>query len=322
MRYIIYGAGAIGGAIGGTLVQRKHEVVLIARGEHLLALRRRGLTLQTPEESVTLPVRAAAHPAEIRFREGDVVLLTMKTQHTAAALAELRSAAGGDGVPVVCAQNGVENERLALRHFERVYSMLVNLPASHLEPGVVQAFGSPVRGVLDLGRYPQGVDEVVTAIAADLERVGFRSQAHEDILRWKHAKLLSNLGNALQAACGPEAEAPDIEERLVQEALDCYRAAGIAWADEEEMLERYGSLRLAPVGGKRREGGSSWQSLARGSGSIETDYLNGEIALLGRLHGVPTPANRMLQEVAGRLARQRRPPGSVTPEELRQALPD
>ena len=45
------------------------------------------------------------------------------------------------------------------------------------------------------------------------------------------------------------------------------------------------------IGGRRRGGGSSWQSLARGTGTIETDYLNGEIVLLGRLHGVPTPVN-------------------------------
>ena len=50
-------------------------------------------------------------------------------------------------------------------------------------------------------------------------------------------------------------------------------------------------LRLQPVDGELRPGGSSWQSLARGVGTIETDYLNGEIVLLGRLHGVPTPAN-------------------------------
>jgi 2-dehydropantoate 2-reductase len=320
MRYVIYGAGAVGGTLGGMLFLRKHQVVIIARGEHLRAIRRRGLVLQAPEETHTLAVRTAAHPSEVRFRDGDVVLLTMKTQHTSAALAELRAAAG-DTVPVVCAQNGVENERLALRHFERVYAMLVNLPASYLEPGVVQAYGSPVRGVLDLGRYPQGTDQMAGAIAADLERAGFQARVDANILRWKYAKLLSNLGNALEAACGPNAEALDLQELLTQEAIACFRAAGIAWAEEEEMLERHGALRLAPVGGRRRVGGSSWQSLARGSGSIEADFLNGEIAMLGRMYGVPTPVNRLLQKVAGWLARQRRPPGCMTPEELRRALP-
>jgi 2-dehydropantoate 2-reductase len=56
--------------------------------------------------------------------------------------------------------------------------------------------------------------------------------------------------------------------------------------------------------------------LYRGLGSIETDYLNGEIALLGQLHGVPTPYNRALQRVANRMARQGQQPGSVTLAEL------
>ena len=58
---------------------------------------------------------------------------------------------------------------------------------------------------------------------------------------------------------------------------------------------------MKPIEGVRREGGSSWQSLARGPGSIEADYLNGEIVLLGRLHGVPTPANELFQRLAGQV---------------------
>ena len=58
------------------------------------------------------------------------------------------------------------------------------------------------------------------------------------------------------------------------------------------------------IAGRPRAGSSSWQSLARGTGAIETDYLNGEIVLLGRLHGVPTPLNAALCAVAGRYARQ------------------
>jgi 2-dehydropantoate 2-reductase len=65
------------------------------------------------------------------------------------------------------------------------------------------------------------------------------------------------------------------------------------------------------VPGHDRRGGSSWQSLARGLGSVETDYLTGEIVLLGRLHGVPTPANELLQRLANEMAAERRRPGSV-----------
>jgi 2-dehydropantoate 2-reductase len=73
---------------------------------------------------------------------------------------------------------------------------------------------------------------------------------------------------------------------------------------------------MRPAEGRRREGGSSWQSLVRGTGSIEADFLNGEIALLGRLHGVPTPANALCQRLANQAAAERRPPGFLTPDEV------
>ena len=69
-----------------------------------------------------------------------------------------------------------------------------------------------------------------------------------------------------------------------------------------------------------RSGGSSWQSLARGTGDIEADYLNGEIVLLGRLHGVPTRANRVVQRVATRMARERAAPASLPLAELRKMI--
>ncbi len=75
-------------------------------------------------------------------------------------------------------------------------------------------------------------------------------------------------------------------------------------------------IRLVEIDGVPRRGGSSWQSLNRGTGTIEADYLNGEIALLGRLHGVPTPLNELLQRLANAFARERRPAGSLPFDEL------
>ncbi|MDQ0940000.1 hypothetical protein QFZ67_001705 [Streptomyces sp. V1I1] len=94
-------------------------------------------------------------------------------------------------------------------------------------------------------------------------------------------------------------------------------AAGIEAAGEEEQIRaRAEKVRLEPLCGSERGGGSSWQSLNRGTGTIEADYLNGEIALLGRLHGVPTPVNDVLQRVANSFARERRAAGSMSVAEL------
>jgi 2-dehydropantoate 2-reductase len=84
----------------------------------------------------------------------------------------------------------------------------------------------------------------------------------------------------------------------------------------EEFSERVRGVIGRQAGNAERSGGSTWQSLARGAGSLETDYLNGEIALLGALHGVPTPYNRMLQQAAAEAARLGRKPGGYTVEEL------
>lgn len=317
MRYVVYGAGAIGGIIGARLFEQRHDITLICRGAHLDAVRRDGLTIRTPDGSATFRVPAVATPAELGWSPGDVVFLAMKTQDTESALRDLAAVAPAD-VAIVCAQNGVENERLALRRFAHVYGMLVFMPGTFLEPGVVLNHSGGAWGVLDAGRYPSGVDATVERVTADLTAAGFSSRAVPAIMRWKHAKLLGNLANAFAAACGTGARAPEFMAAARAEALACYAAAGIDCASDEEMAarRRASGMRHGPVDGAARDGGSSWQSLARGLPTIETDFLNGEIVMLGRLHGVPTPCNLALQQVADRMVRERRPVGSMPVAEL------
>jgi 2-dehydropantoate 2-reductase len=320
VRYLIFGAGAIGGTIGARLRAAGREVALVARGAHLEALRREGLRLQTPDEETTARLPAFATVEEAEPRPGDVVVLSVKSQDTVAALEALVAAVDA-GTPVVCAQNGVDNEREALRRFARVIGMFVYLPAQQLDPGVIQVYTAPTPGVLDVGRYPGGEDACADALAEDLRDAGFSSRAVPDVMRWKHAKLLRNLGNAAEAVLDPDADTAALLARAKDEALACFAAAGIAWAGDEEVAARIRTVpRPGAVAGAERGGGSSWQSLARGSGRIEADHLNGEIALLGRLHGVPAPVNAALQELAGRCARDRLPPGSLSLAEVEDAV--
>ncbi len=244
----------------------------------------------------------------------------MKSQHTLAALEDLQAAAA-DTVPVICCQNGVANEPMALRRFEHVYGMLVFLPATHLEPGKVQLNARGTAGILDAGVYPTGTDKRIEEVTAALEASSFSARLDPAIMRLKYAKLLANLNNSLQAVSNAGRDARDISQRMRDEALACYRAAGIDWASDEEFRERRGSLiQIAMIHGERRFGGSSWQSLARGAGSVEGDYLNGEIVQLGRLHGVATPANRALQQLASELAREGGAPGSITLSQVRARI--
>ncbi|MFE7841320.1 ketopantoate reductase family protein [Streptomyces sp. NPDC057474] len=321
MRYIVIGAGAVGGAIGGRLAQAGREVILVARGAHYTALRDRGLRLITPDGAHTHHLPTVDGPAALGdLRPDDVLLLTVKTQDTEAALAVWAPAqvtGGGtaaERLPLVCAQNGVESQRLALRRFHRVYGVCVWLPSTFVEPGVVSAAGTPLTGMLHLGRYPHGTDETARRIVADLTKSHFEAPVVPDVQRWQYAKLLGNLANALEAVSGPlDSEAArTLYARVRAEGERVLDAAGIAYASaEEQRTTRGDKITLVPLNGTPRGGGSSWQSLTRGTGTIEADHLNGEIALLGRLHGVPTPLNDLLQRLANMFAHERREAGSL-----------
>jgi 2-dehydropantoate 2-reductase len=312
MRYVMLGAGAIGGAIAGRLAELGRDVIVIARGDNLAVLRREGLQLVDPNGSTSVPVTAAADPSDVEFRSDDVVILATKSQDTEEALASLEAGGAPRGLAVVCAQNGVDNERMASRRGFVTYGMCVTVPAFHLEPGVVELQFAPVAGILDVGRYPTGSDAVAEAIAADLTEAGFVSRARQDIMRWKYAKLMGNVVSSLEAACGAGARDSALAAAARREAEDCYRAAEIDYATSEEV-----GAANAPLGAPDQvstqpsAGGSAWQSLSRSRGRIEADWLNGEIVLLGALTGVQTPINEGLRRLANRLAREHTQPGTV-----------
>lgn len=310
MRYVVIGAGAVGGTIGGRLYAAGRDTILVARGAHLDVLRERGLQLDEPDGSRTLPIPAVASPAQVDWRPGDIAVVATKVQDARAALATVPS-----DIPVVCAQNGVAGERFAAAGHARVIAMCVLLPAEHLEPGVVAAYAP---GVLDVGRYPSGSDGLVEQVAADLAGAGFGSRADPSIMTAKYRKLLANLGNAVEATCGTDD--PD-HETLYRAAYDegehCLAAAGIvARSAEEDRARRGDAMRERAVNGRDRLGGSTWQSLRRGTGAVEAAYLNGEIVAIGQARSVPTPVNARLLAVADQMAARGEAPGSRRASDL------
>lgn len=320
MRYVIFGGGAIGGSIGARLFESGADVTLICRGAHCAAIQRDGLLFRTPEGEQRLRLAAVDHPGKLDWRGDSAVLLAMKTQDTEAALRDLELCAGTQ-VPVICAQNGVANERLAARRFARVYAMLVSLPATHLEPGIVSVSAGPLSGVLHAGRWPRGVDPTLERVCADLSNARFESRPDAEVMRLKYTKLLDNLGNALGVLAGPAiADAAGLLREARDEALACYAAAGIAFAPGDEYTQRVTRhYRMLPVAGEQRTLGSTWQSLMRGR-PLEVDWLNGEIVLLGAQNGVPTPVNSALRRAANAAAARGLKPGADSVELLERFL--
>ena len=128
-------------------------------------------------------------------------------------------------------------------------------------------------------------------------------------MRWKHGKLLSNLRNGLDAACGGGPEARELADRLqARGSRRPGRRRDPFSTPEEERARRGDAVEVRPSSSGSRGGSSTWQSLARGTGSIEVDYLNGEIGLLGRLHGDPDAGQRRRPAGRPRAATRGRPP--------------
>jgi len=120
------------------------------------------------------------------------------------------------------------------------------------------------------------------------------------------------------AAIGASAPSTDLSRRAWKEAFDVFAAAGIAVSTEPD--PRDGAQTRGLIDGVSYGGNSAFQSLERGRTRLETDYLNGEVVLLGRLHGVPTPVNTYLQNLALRLVKERLAAGSMTIEEVEAGL--
>jgi len=305
--------------MGGRLRQGGADVVLVSRPAHVSAIRERGLTLRTAKDRDVIEIEAVTSIDELAPGDDDVVVITAKTQDTAPIHAAVFD--WNPDIAVVCGTNGVEHERLALRRFGRVYGMVIQLPAEFEKPGEVTILCGPTNAILDVGRYPTGVDDTARELASLIDgSPRLLSEADDDVMTKKFGKLLINLGNIADAACGIAGRGARVTAAAIEEGKQVYQAAGIRWEQSPERVEQYKkraeTMRFDFPEGDTFVGGSTWQSLVKGATSIETDFFNGEVIMLGRLHGVPTPTNEFLQRYAARLLRQEVRAGSVTPEQL------
>lgn len=299
MRVVVCGAGGVGAGIGGFLHRAGTPVVLVARGEHAAVMRRDGLTVLEPGGSFRVDAPVVESVADVAWREGDLALLATKVQDAGPMLGAL--AAVAPHVPVVCAQNGLEGERMVARRGLSAHGMLVWLPATHLVPGEVRMHGAPFPGILDMGSWPGGVDPRLIGLRDALRAAEFDVELRPDILAWKRRKLITNVVGLAHALLEPPFDT--LVAALEAEAEAVFAAAGADVVGRDAFFSRHGALQMQPVGAEAlaREGGSAWQSLVRGTSS-EVDFLNGEICALGARHGVDTPCNRAIVHATHRAA--------------------
>jgi 2-dehydropantoate 2-reductase len=333
MRFIICGAGAIGGVIGGQLAKAGREVIFIEKiPEHVAAIEAHGLQLRGVHGNHTLRVPVVTHANQVDFRNGDVIFLAVKSFHSDRACAELRQATSLE-LPIFCSQNGVRNEEVAAQYFRNVNSVMVLIGAKRLEPGVVVHTGN---GPLGIGTFPEGLSQAARDVAAALEATDLTVYTTAHIPRHKWNKMLINLNNATMGLTGfssHEARA-NPEARLwmadvYEEGARALQAAGIQYEGPpgmgpiEDRIRELRDLNFDPGVPETEElqgRASLWQDLYHRRGEVEADYFNGEIVRLGQQYNIPTPYSSLLVELIKEMAAARELPGKYTITQLRELI--
>jgi 2-dehydropantoate 2-reductase len=335
MRFVICGAGAIGGVIGGQLAKAGKEVIYIEKlQDHGDALRQNGLQLRGVHGNHTLRIPVVTQASEIDFRADDAIFLAVKSFHSDAACQELRQATALE-LPIFCSQNGVRNEETAAHYFQHVNGVMVLIGAKRLEPGVVVQTGN---GPVGVGTFPEGLSQAAKDVAAALDETDLPVYTTDQVATHKWNKMLINLNNASMGLTGfasQEARA-DATARLwmadvYEEGARVLQAAGIAYEGPpgmgpiEDRIQELRDLNFdpgVPEEGELKGRASLWQDLYHQRGEVEADYFNGEIVRLGRQHNVPTPYSSLLVDLIKEMAAARELPGKYTIEQLRALLQD
>ncbi|GAA5030937.1 ketopantoate reductase family protein [Microbacterium fluvii] len=312
-RYIVVGAGALGGLLAAQWTLAGVPTTLVARGAAREVIARDGLRIRRPHGDDVVRVDVVGSIADARPTAADTVVLAVKAQDAEGAIAAIAwvELADGTGVvadlPVLTLQNGISVEDIALRRFETVIGVSVGIPASHLEPGVVVSPAYPIVGAAWLGGYPQSLPGEEERHRVALARAGFATSVEPDIAAAKRRKLIANLRNVVDVFEATVDEAEHAEAALAAEARAVFAAARLAVAPPP-----FDGVRLQIGEVPAHDSGhlSTWQSFARGTSS-EVDFLSGEIVLIARIIGVEAPLNTAVVRALGALSARGGRPGEV-----------
>jgi 2-dehydropantoate 2-reductase len=286
LKVAVMGAGAVGCYYGGMLARAGHDVVLIARPQHVEAIARDGLRMDTKTFNERVRLASSTDPSAVQG--ADLVLFSVKSMDTESAGAEIRPHLG-PGTLVLCLQNGVDNaDRLrSVLPAHQVAAAVVYVATEMAGPGHVRHHG---RGELVI--EPSSASHTV---AQALVAAGIPTEISDNVRGALWTKLVINCAyNAVSAiAQRPYGEAvqgegvKDVMRDVVDECLAVAKAEGVQLPGDvhaavfniaESMPSQYSSTA---------------QDLARGKRS-EIDYLNGLVVRRGEVLGIATPANRVL----------------------------
>jgi 2-dehydropantoate 2-reductase len=324
-RIAVLAPGGIGAPIGGLLTQAGHDVVLIDQWvQHVEAMRAAGLrieigTRQAPEGELVVPVRAH-HLYELAALRPtfDVVFLTAKSYDTAWLVELIRPYLAPDGV-LVSVQNSLNEEWIApVLGAERVVGCVLTGGGELLEPGHVWRNRSLDHPYYTLGELDGQVSPRLTSLVELLSDAG-KTTTTTNLLGAKWTKLVHNaMGSALSALAGKRiwelVDTPGFLPRCTAAARESVQVGATLGYRMEPLFgmpaDRWlGStdtavaelIRAASSGASEGSTNMVQQEIARRRPSEVTGFLNGLVVRKGDEAGVPTPINRSITEVFGRL---------------------
>jgi 2-dehydropantoate 2-reductase len=289
------GAGAVGCYYGAMLARAGNKVTLIGRPQHVDAVKRSGLRLQTVDFDQALQLEASTEPDAVRGAQ--LVLFTVKSTDTEAAGKALAPHLERD-TPIVTLQNGVDNaERLAATLGREVIPAVVYAAVEMAGAGHVRHHG---RGELVIGRGAGS-----EAIADTFRAASVPIEISDNVAGALWAKLIVNCAyNALSAITQlpygrlvQSAGVPAVMQDVVEECLAVAEAARVnVPGDMHEATRRIAQTMPGQYS-------STAQDLARGK-KTEIDHLNGFVVRKGEALGVPAPVNRVLLALVKALERK------------------
>jgi len=307
---LIWGAGAIGGALGAAFLRAGREVVFVDRdADHVAAINAGGLRIEGPIRSDT--VRAPAFSPEAATGVFDVAFLCVKAHHTEAAARALAPHVAADGV-IVSAQNGLNEREIArIAGPARTMGCFVNFGADYLSPGVVHYSG---RGAVVVGELDGAMTPRVRDIHALLTSFDERAVLTANIWGFLWGKMIYGallFGTALTndaiadvledarwrptlAALGREVGAVAAAEGIATEGFDGFDPGAFAPGAAQALIDRSFADMVAHNRRSAKSHSGIWRDLAVRRRPTEVDAQLGPVAAIGAAHGAPVPITTRL----------------------------
>lgn len=292
MKIAIMGTGGVGGYYGALLAKAGRDVVFIARGPHLDAIRERGLQVRSVHGDFLVPrARATGEPATIG--PVDLVIVATKTYHTDTAARAIKPLVGSD-TTVVSLQNGVDAaERIgAVVGAEHLLGGVTWLSASIEAPGVIGQYSGYRR--IALGEFDGRITPRLKAAHAAFDGTGATVEMVDSIAKVLWTKFVfiasvSVLGCLTRVSFGEYRSVPESREILIEAMKE---VAAVAQARKTGLDADVVEKALALVDDSAPEIKPSMQRDVEGGKVSELESLVGSVVRFGTELGVPTPVMR------------------------------